>query len=223
MIDFLDVSFSDEDGHSVFYGLNISIGRGERVILAGPVSSGRAEFISLIGGFDRADTGVVSVFGANVARLDEDGLCALRRKVGFILKENILVSNLKIIENVALPLMYHGNIAYDECMNKAVSRLTEAGFKGDIWAQPAALDAAEKKFVLCARAVVAEPDLVICSNLFDDIMPSDAERIAEFLGSYQASRKDCSVIYAVDSQDDLPFVNPTRVLKMEGNRIIGVR
>ena len=222
MIDFLDVSFAKEDAFPVFVDLNVSIGRADRVFISGPMSLGRNEFISLLGGFDFPDKGVVSVFGDNVARLDVARIALMRKRIGFLLEESALLSNLKVIENVALPLMFHEELSDEQCMQKAEERLSEIGYKNDIWMQPATLSLLEKKLVLCARALITDPQIVVCSDIFDDLSASECGAIADFIASYQSERKDCSVVYLLDSGQDPAFTRPTRVMRFEGKKILEV-
>ena len=83
----------------------LNIGGGEAVGLVGPSGSGKSTLLMVMAGLERPDTGSVTVAGADLNRLDEDGLARFRgRNVGIVFQSFHLIPTMTALENVAVPL-----------------------------------------------------------------------------------------------------------------------
>src|SRR5436190_17551927 len=89
--------------------VSLAIPRGEIVSIIGPSGSGKSTLLNLIGGLDRPTSGQVSIDGAPLADLSDDGLTRVRRdKIGFVFQFFNLLPTLSCVENVGLPLHLRG-------------------------------------------------------------------------------------------------------------------
>src|SRR5207247_7954483 len=87
----------------------LSIPRGAMVSIIGPSGSGKSTLLNLVGGLDRASSGVVRIDSAALAGMSDDQLTRVRRdKIGFIFQFFNLLPTLSCLENVGLPLHLRG-------------------------------------------------------------------------------------------------------------------
>ena len=164
IIELKEVSVYNEDGRAVFEDANLNLSGGQCVLIAAPPASGKGALLKLLSGHALPDKGVVYLFGKDTGRLTKTGLNDARKRMGFILQDPILISNLKVIENVALPLLYHSELTADECYNEALKMLDLAGFAGGLWGLPGLLPAYARKSVAVAKALVMGPEVIVGEN-----------------------------------------------------------
>lgn len=210
----------EKDGRSIFEGVNLRLGSGEKVFLVAPLGSGKGLLLRWIAGMERPAKGSVRVLGQDISTLDADGLNALRCRLGLVVHENCLISNLKVIENCLLPLLYHTNMPYDEAMKKAGALLESAGFTGDPWEMPGPLPNYVKKQIAIARALVLDPEIIVCENLSDGLTSVESARLFELILNYRSSSHCALFLFTSNDMDDAAFVKPDRILRIENNRIV---
>src|SRR3569623_917460 len=89
----------------ILRGVDLTVEPGERVAVVGPSGSGKSSLIAVAAGLERPTTGTVSLFGEDLARLDEDGRARLRRgRVSLVFQAFHLLPNMTAEENVSAPL-----------------------------------------------------------------------------------------------------------------------
>lgn len=219
LIEIRDVCCYGEDRRIVFDSANLVLNEGEKVLITAPLASGKSLLLRLIAGLSRPDKGAVLIHGIDITKLKLDELNDVRKKMGFVLHDNILISNLKVIENVALPLLYHSPLGYQEAMEKALELLDRAGFRADVWSLPGPLPLYVRKEAAIARALVLEPDIVVCENIWEGLTRSEKEHLSELLlGYHGASTKRLLVITAHGSAN-AAYIKPDRIIRIEGSRL----
>ncbi|MEE8185761.1 MAG: ATP-binding cassette domain-containing protein, partial [Thermodesulfobacteriota bacterium] len=111
--------FETEGGITLFEDVNLELRGGEKVAFIGPMSSGKIELFRILSGVAKPKRGDVCLFGQAIGEISRRELDKLRERIGFISLNPNLISNLKVIENVALPILYHTNIPRDDVIEKA--------------------------------------------------------------------------------------------------------
>ena len=92
---------------SILRGIDLNVATGEALAVVGRSGSGKSTLLMVIAGLERATKGHISVIGANLAELDEDGLARLRAaNIGIVFQSFHLVPTMTALENVALPLEF---------------------------------------------------------------------------------------------------------------------
>lgn len=144
-------------GRLVLRGVDLSVGRGERVALVGPSGSGKTTLLNCLGGIDRPDRGLIRLGEMSLEDLDGDGLARLRRRsVGTIFQFFHLLPTLTAFENVELPLQLNGAPAVER--EERVRRLlARVRLDHRAHARPAELSGGEQQRVAIARALVHRP------------------------------------------------------------------
>ena len=147
--------------------------------LAGVISSRQEENdlqVRLILGFARPVAGRLTVLDLEPGAASEKALIALRRRIAVLFPTGGLVSNLKVWENLVLPLEYHASCGQEEIEARGVAALGRVGYEGGLMELPAHLSLYQRKQVGLARAMLTEPSLLIYNSLLDGL--SDRENAA---------------------------------------------
>ncbi len=220
LIELKDLTCFSAEQANFIEGANVTFLSGERLALLVPPDSAKGLLIQLIAGLVTPDKGEVYVFGQNPAFLDEESLNLIRQKIGFVFPDCMLISNLKVIENVSLPLLYHSDLTYDESMERALRLLGTAGYRGEIWAPPGTLSAYALRAVETARAMAMEPDILICEDITGGLSVVNKERLIGVTTQYHSARKDSLLLHIIYQESDITLIDPDRVLRMEGSRLV---
>jgi putative ABC transport system ATP-binding protein len=144
-------------------GLDLSVARGEFIVLLGPSGSGKTTTLNLIGGLDRPTSGRLVVDGNEVTGLNETRLAEYRRRsVGFIFQFFNLIPTLTAAENVefALALTQHGKTL----RRQSLDFLAQVGLQDRADHFPSQLSGGEQQRVAIARALANHPPLLLCDE-----------------------------------------------------------
>ncbi|MBI5641895.1 MAG: ATP-binding cassette domain-containing protein [Deltaproteobacteria bacterium] len=218
-IELKNVSCFTDDGRALFENADLTLESNQKALIIAPIASGKSVLIRLIAGLVKPDVGEVTVLGQDVGKLSAEELNVLRQKMGFVFHDNILISNLKTVENVALPLLYHSRLSYEDAMTKAVDLLGRTGFKGNYWGLPGLLPLYAKKEVAIARALVLKPKIVVCENLWDGLTAEEGAHVSRLLLDYHSSSEDNLLIVTALTDSEAELLKPDRIIRIEGNRI----
>jgi putative ABC transport system ATP-binding protein len=144
--------------------INLNIPRGQLVSIIGPSGSGKSTLLNLIGGLDRPTGGHITLDGARLDGLTDDGLTAVRRdKIGFIFQFFNLLPSLSCLENVALPLHLRGwpRKKIEDRARELLS-LVQLGARLDHL--PDELSGGERQRVAIARALSVFPPILLADE-----------------------------------------------------------
>jgi putative ABC transport system ATP-binding protein len=161
--------------------INLSVNAGEFVAVMGPSGCGKSTLLHLLGGLDRPTSGRVMIDGHDLTDLNDDKLTELRRrKIGFVFQFFNLIPVLTAAENAALPLTLDGAKAA-EAKAKAAEWLTKVGLENRLHSRPDQLSGGQQQRVAVARALVAEPALVLADEPTGNLDTKSADEIAALL------------------------------------------
>jgi len=149
-------------GAELLRGVELSVRRGEFVAIEGQSGSGKSTLLHLLGGLDADYTGEVRVLGQELRTLDDAARSALRnRSIGFVFQSFNLLPQLSALENVLLPEAFS---AIPDAQRRAMAALEEVGLAGKSAARPGELSGGERQRIALARALLAEPPLVLADE-----------------------------------------------------------
>ena len=161
--------------------LDLTIARGAFAVVFGPSGSGKSTLLNMIGGIDRPDKGEVWVDDVRLSDLSEMELDRFRRdQIGIVFQFNNLLPNLDAKENVALALVAQGE-SWKSAIASATLHLERLGLGDRLSHRPAELSGGEQQRVAFARAVVAEPTLVLADEPTGDLDLESAEDVLDLM------------------------------------------
>ena len=210
------VSKRFEAGLQALSEVSFEVGAGEMVFVTGHSGAGKSTLLRLANGADRASRGTVLFEGRNLAKLGRRALPAHRRRVGMVFQEHRLLAERTVFDNVALPLLIAG-YANAEIGKRVRSVLERLGLGDRAAARPAMLSAGEQQRVGIARAVVAQPPLLLADEPTGNLDPQLAADVMQVFAELPA--RGTAVIVA---SHDLPLIKRMRrrTLVLDHGRLI---
>ncbi len=143
---------------------DLTIKRGEFIMIMGPSGCGKTTLLNIIGLLDRASYGEYVLNGEDVASISAQRQARLRaKKIGFIFQDFNLIEDLPIIENVALPLVYTGYSKTSRLKN-ASSTLKRFHLDEREYYFPYQLSGGQQQRVAIARAIVGNPEIILADE-----------------------------------------------------------
>ncbi len=158
-----------------------NVDSGEFVAIMGPSGCGKSTLLHLVGGLDRPTSGVVRIGGDALNTLSDDALTRLRRrKIGFIFQFFNLIPVLSATENAALPLSLDG-VNPAQAKAKAREWLTQVGLGNRLDNRPDQLSGGQQQRVAVARALVADPKLILADEPTGNLDTRASEEVVQLL------------------------------------------
>ena len=165
----------------VLAGIDLDVKDGEFLALMGPSGSGKSTLLNLIGGIDRPSEGEVYVAGASLPSLSPGALSAWRaRHVGFIFQLYNLIPVLHAWQNVELPLLLT-RLSGKERRDRVALALRLVGLEDRAKHFPRQLSGGEEQRTAIARAIVADPTLLVADEPTGDLDARNADEILTLL------------------------------------------
>ncbi|HKK92118.1 MAG TPA: ABC transporter ATP-binding protein, partial [Longimicrobiales bacterium] len=214
------VAKSYEEGgrtHTVLHDVDLSIARGEFVVLLGPSGSGKSTLLNLVAGIDQPDAGSIRIAGNELTGLEERERTLFRRAhLGFVFQFFNLLPTLTVEENLLLPVELKGRV--DQASRDRARRLLErVGLANRADAFPDRLSGGEQQRIALCRALVHEPDLILADEPTGNLDPETGEKILDLLD--ELVRADGRTLLAVTHSRTLA-ARADRVLRIDGGRIV---
>jgi putative ABC transport system ATP-binding protein len=195
---------------------DLTIARGEFVVIVGRSGSGKSTLLRLIGGLESPDTGVVRVAGRDLGALTERERALLRRStLGFVFQFFNLIPTLTAAENVELPLALNG-VARAEAQRRTRELLTELDVERCAGRFPDEISGGEQQRVAIARAVVHEPTLVLADEPTGNLDLETAGHVLELLQA-TCRRRHATLIMATHGREVAERAD--RVLAIRNSRV----
>jgi len=151
----------------VLKGINLEIAKGKFIAVIGPSGAGKSTLLHILGGLDAPSKGEVLLEGSDIYNLNDVSLAAIRNKrIGFVFQFYHLLSEFTVLENVLMPCLINPEFAArsSEIKGKALELLEKAGLKERMNYFPGQLSGGEKQRVAIVRALMNNPDLLLCDE-----------------------------------------------------------
>ena len=196
-------------------GITLEIERGEFVAIVGHSGSGKSTLMNMLGCLDIPTTGNYFLDGQDVSRLSDNQLSDIRnKKIGFIFQGFNLIPNLDALGNVELPLIYRG-MGRQQRRKAAVEALERVGLKKRMKHKPGELSGGQQQRVAVARAVAAQPPIILADEPTGNLDSHSTVDIMNILkGLHQSGR----TVIIITHDDDIAE-QAHRVVRIMDGRI----
>ena len=164
-------------GREVFRGLTCAFARGRISVILGGSGAGKSTLLRMIGGLVRPQSGVVTVADVEVNRVAERDLFGVRQRIGMLFQHSALLDSMSVFDNVALPLREHTDLAPSAIASEVERRLTAVGLSDTGAMFPRELSGGMRRRAALARAIVNDPEIVLCDEPFSGLDPINVRRI----------------------------------------------
>jgi lipoprotein-releasing system ATP-binding protein len=201
----------------VLAGIDLSVDRGEFVAIVGASGSGKSTLLHLLGALDSPSGGTVRLAGQSYDDHTAEELAAVRnKKLGFVFQFHHLLREFTALENVMMPLLIAGE---DDARarSRAEELLAAVGLAGRMSHRPSQLSGGEQQRAAVARALVADPLVVLADEPSGNLDYANSERLHQLFA--QLSRQFETALIVVTHNRSLAG-RADRVLSLEGGRLV---
>jgi phospholipid/cholesterol/gamma-HCH transport system ATP-binding protein len=178
VFDNVSISFGDR---LVLDRVSFTLERGKTLCILGRSGVGKSVALRLLMGFLKPDSGSIRLDGQEITTQDEEGMRQIRKRVTMVFQNGALFDSLSVRENVAFPLRERGDLEEDQIL-ELVGKLIEMVGAGDaVDALPASLSTGRKRAVAIARALAAQPEVVLYDEPTTMVDPIIARRLGDLI------------------------------------------
>jgi phospholipid/cholesterol/gamma-HCH transport system ATP-binding protein len=218
VFDNVSISF---DGRAVLQDVSFSVNRGETLCILGRSGVGKSVSLRMLMGFLKPDSGSIRVEGEEITTLNEEGLRAVRKRVTMVFQNGALFDSLSVHENVAFPLRERGGLEED-ALNQIVDRLINLVGAEDVSDElPASLSTGRKRAVAMARALAAQPEIVLYDEPTTMVDPIIARRLGNLIQRLKRQLGFTSIVVTHDTRFAQMLADTVLFLDMGRARYFG--
>lgn len=201
----------------VLKGVDIEIGRGEIVSIAGPSGSGKSTLLHILSTLDRADRGEVIMNNTTINTLQGKKLAAFRnRNIGFVFQFHHLLPEFSALENVCIPGWLAGT-RKKEVEERAKQLLTMLGLSQRVDNKPNQLSGGEQQRVAVARALINKPEIVFADEPTGNLDSANARELHQLFFDL---RKQFQQTFLIVTHNEELATQSDRVLHMKDGKIV---
>jgi putative ABC transport system ATP-binding protein len=144
--------------------INLDVNKGEFLSIMGPSGCGKSTLLNIIGLLDIPSNGEVNIDAKKATGLSDKQLAHFRnRKIGFIFQSYHLINDLRVLDNVELPLLYRNSTAVER-KQLATAALEKVGLGNRMKHFPTQLSGGQKQRVAIARAIAGNPEIILADE-----------------------------------------------------------
>lgn len=195
------ISFSNVTCKPFFQQFSCSIEQGCTALLVTSREDESSSLLRLLTGLEAPSSGSVHVLDHPLADLAPDQIYQLRRQIGVVPFSGGLVSNLKMWENITLPLLYQSGAIDEEITAVALTRLEQLEYHGEVTVLPAHLTLYEKRITAFVRATLQQPQLMVYCNSLDGIPHNFRANLAKAALEFHQALPGRTSLFMTSSRD----------------------
>ncbi len=214
-VEFKEVSFSYEKGGDTVSNLSFAARQGESIALVGPTGAGKSTIINLISRFYEPDSGVILIDGHDSRCITRD---SLRRQMAFVLQDSFLFQG-SIRENIRFGRLDATNQEVEEAARAAnahsfIKRLPE-GYETELSQDDAGISQGQKQLLSIARAILANPSILILDEATSSIDTITELKIQEALDQLLEGRTSFIIAHRLNT-----VKNADQIIVIDNGRVI---
>ena len=220
VIGFRNVSISF-DGRPVLEDVSFFVNRGQTLCILGRSGVGKSVSLRMLMGFLKPDSGSIRVNGQEITELDEDGMQQIRKRVTMVFQNGALFDSLSVRENVAFPLRERGGLEEEQVLQIVNRLITLVGAEDVQDLLPASLSTGRRRAVAIARALAAQPDVVLYDEPTTMVDPIIARRLGGIIQRLKHQLGFTSIVVTHDMRFAERLADLVLFLHLGGARFFG--
>jgi lipoprotein-releasing system ATP-binding protein len=176
-------SFATPEGPlAILRGCSLRLGPGESAAITGPSGVGKTTLLNILGTLDRPTGGRLAICGTDPAALSPRELASLRcARLGFVFQDHHLLPQCSVVENVLLPALASSTGVTDAHLERAHRLLERVGLGERAGRRPETLSGGERQRAAVVRALINEPDLLLCDEPTGNLDSRNAGSLRDLL------------------------------------------
>ena len=197
--------------------INFKVDEGEFISVMGPSGSGKSTLLNVIGLLDEPTAGDLSLNGRPIHSYADRYLARIRNEeVGFIFQTFHLIADLNVVDNVEIPLLYRRGLSGKERRTMALTALERVGLSSRVRHFPAQLSGGQQQRVAVARAIVAQPHILLADEPTGNL---DSQMGDEIMGIMQQLNEEGTTIVMVTHDQRLADRTQRTVRLFDGRQV----
>lgn len=213
MIELKEVEKTYPNGTIALKKINLSIEKGEFIILTGESGAGKTTLLKVVHGEENITSGDITFDNININKIPSH---ILRRKIGFAYQDFMLIEDRTVIENVTLPLQISGE-SFKEISHKAETILKAMNLKNKTYKLVKELSGGEKQRVAIARAIISNPEVIILDEPTGNLDNETAIEVMQYLEAIN----ETGITIVMSSHHMINWNSkPKKVIRLKEGRII---
>jgi phospholipid/cholesterol/gamma-HCH transport system ATP-binding protein len=201
-------SFGD---NAVLKGVNLSVKKGEGLVILGKSGSGKSITIKCLVGLVHADEGEINIFGEDITKMNNTALNEIRVRIGFLFQNGALYDSMTVRQNLEFTLKHHSSYLSPNEVDEAILEALESVGLGEaIDKMPSELSGGMRKRIGLARTLIIKPEIILYDEPTSGLDAITAREISELILYVQKKYKTTSIIITHDMA----------CAKLTGNRIM---
>lgn len=197
IVEFKHVSIAFGD-RPVLDDVSFTVHRGETLCILGRSGVGKSVTLRLLMGFLKAEEGSIRVEGQEIRGMSEEDLQTIRKRVTMVFQNGALFDSLSVRENVAFPLRERGGLQEDQILQLVDRLIALVGAEDVTEALPASLSTGRKRAVAIARALAAQPEVVLYDEPTTMVDPLIARRLGNLIQRLKRQLNYTSIVVTHD-------------------------
>ncbi len=206
LVEICDLNFA-YDNRAILKGINMSFPKGKLIAIMGLSGCGKTTLLRHIGGVLKPTKGHVKVDGKIIHELDQEGLYAMRRKMGMLFQFGALFTDMSVFDNVAFQMREHTDLPEDIIHDLVLMKLHAVGLRGTHKLMPAELSGGMARRVALARTVALDPMLIMYDEPFAGLDPISLSVVGNLIRQLNDALGATSIVVTHDIQESLKIVD----------------
>ncbi|MBU0671451.1 MAG: ABC transporter ATP-binding protein [Candidatus Margulisbacteria bacterium] len=182
------------DKLTVLKGINLEIADGESLAIIGPSGCGKSTLLKLLIRLEEPTSGSVNIDRQDIARLSDEGLMRLRKKVGMVFQSSALFDSMNVFENVAFALRLHTDLREREIHRKVMEKLAMVELEGTEGKMPDELSGGMRRRVSVARTLASDPKVILYDEPTTGLDPITSVTIEDLMIKLSRELKVTSIV-----------------------------
>ncbi len=190
---------SDGKRLHVIKGIDVSVKKGESLVIVGPSGAGKSTLLHILAGLDKPDGGSVVLGSVDIYRLPDAKRAAIRTQDrGFVFQFYHLLQEFSVMENVMLPGLMRRRPDTAKLRQTAGDILYKVGLKDRMKHRPAELSGGEQQRVAIARALINSPNILFCDEPTGNLDSKSGEAVYRLI--FDLNKKEGITVIVVTHQ-----------------------